>query len=430
MAGNLPVTTTTFESELQSKINTVGSSTSIKDIISYYRAGENIPTINNTALTDEIQLRLNAVSPSTTAEEFLALAASFGKISNTNQDDLQSALLAIADIPTNSELATALSPVATSADVSTSEANIIGAINGKSVGIPIGGVLPISSRQEMVEEGGNTYLRSGRVVEAGNTYTEIGGRFYSGFESSLFDTVVGEEDSTKICAVPEGFIFTADTTDNYISKYDIVGNQLGRISHNYGTLADIVYLQGYLIAIQSSNSSARVYDLDLNFVKNILLTSTDAQSACVVGSSLYYISDARITALKGVDVEAGTFEQYLGQSLEVTDKYSVNTVYGADYNPSTGTITIACNLVNTEDSTTERGTAEISVIDGELPDYTVRLVEWDVGGSVDYGMSILNNVKYSLSPSTSWSSIRKTEIAVGEFYEILDGTVPNYIRIK
>ena len=114
MAGNLPVTTATFESELQSKINTVGSSTSIKDIISYYRAGENIPTINNTALTDEIQLRLNAVSPSTTAEEFLALAASFGKISNTNQDDLQSALLAIADIPTNSELATALSLIATS----------------------------------------------------------------------------------------------------------------------------------------------------------------------------------------------------------------------------------------------------------------------------------------------------------------------------
>ena len=140
MAGNLPVTTTTFESELQSKINTVGSSTSIKDIISYYRAGENIPTINNTALTDEIQLRLNAVSPSTTAEEFLALAASFGKISNTNQDDLQSALLTIADIPTNSELATALSPIATSAeltplatsnDVSSSEANIIGAINSQ-----------------------------------------------------------------------------------------------------------------------------------------------------------------------------------------------------------------------------------------------------------------------------------------------------------
>lgn len=132
MAGNLPVTTTTFESELQSKINTVGSSTSIEDIISYYRAGENIPTINNTALTDEIQLRLNTVSPSTTAEEFLALAASFGKISNTNQDDLQSALLAIADIPTNSELATALSPVATSNNVSNSESNIIEAIDGLS----------------------------------------------------------------------------------------------------------------------------------------------------------------------------------------------------------------------------------------------------------------------------------------------------------
>lgn len=148
MAGNLPVTLTTFETELQAKINTVGAATSIEDIISYYRAGENIPTINNTALTDEVQLRLNAVSSSTTAEEFLTLAASFGKISNTNQSDLQSALLAIADIPTNSELATALNPIATSAelaplaqsselaplatsvDVSDSEAAILSAISG------------------------------------------------------------------------------------------------------------------------------------------------------------------------------------------------------------------------------------------------------------------------------------------------------------
>ena len=143
MAGNLPVTLTTFEIELQAKINTVGGGTSIEDIISYYRAGENIPTINNTALTAEVQSRLNAVSSSTTAEEFLALAASFGKVSNTNQNDLQSALLAIADIPTNSELATALSPIvtneglttaltpiATSANVSDSEAVILTAISG------------------------------------------------------------------------------------------------------------------------------------------------------------------------------------------------------------------------------------------------------------------------------------------------------------
>lgn len=147
MAGNLPVTLTTFETELQAKINTVGGGTSIEDIISYYRAGENIPTINNTALTAEVQSRLNAVSSSTTAEEFLTLAASFGKISNTNQSDLQSALLAIADIPTNSELTTALNPIVTSAElaplaksselvplatstnVSDSEANILSAVN-------------------------------------------------------------------------------------------------------------------------------------------------------------------------------------------------------------------------------------------------------------------------------------------------------------
>lgn len=144
MSGNLPVTTTTFETELQAKINTVGGSTSIEDIISYYRAGENIPTINNTALTTEVQLRLDAVSSSTTAVEFLELAASFGKISNTNQADLQSALLAIEDIPTNSELATALSPLATSAelaplatstDVSDSEANVISAINNQGGGL-------------------------------------------------------------------------------------------------------------------------------------------------------------------------------------------------------------------------------------------------------------------------------------------------------
>lgn len=155
MAGNLPVTTTTFETELQAKINTVGGATPIEDIISYYRAGENIPTINNTALTTEVQIRLDAVSSSTTAVEFLELAASFGKISNTNQADLQSALLAIADIPTNSELATALSPLATSAelaplatsaeltplatstDVSDSEANVISAINSQGGGIAI-----------------------------------------------------------------------------------------------------------------------------------------------------------------------------------------------------------------------------------------------------------------------------------------------------
>lgn len=152
MAGNLPVTLTTFETELQAKINTVGGGTSIEDIISYYRAGENIPTINNTALTAEVQSRLNAVSSSTTAEEFLALAASFGKVSNTNQNDLQSALLAIADVPTNSELVTALNPIATSAEltplaksselvplatstnVSDSEASIIGVINSQNTG--------------------------------------------------------------------------------------------------------------------------------------------------------------------------------------------------------------------------------------------------------------------------------------------------------
>lgn len=149
MAGNLPVTLTTFETELQAKINTVGGGTSIEDIISYYRAGENIPTINNTALTAEVQSRLNAVSSSTTAEEFLTLAASFGKVSNTNQNDLQSALLAIEDIPTNSELANALSPIATSTEltplaksselvplatstnVSDSETNVINAIAAK-----------------------------------------------------------------------------------------------------------------------------------------------------------------------------------------------------------------------------------------------------------------------------------------------------------
>jgi len=242
MAGNLPVTTTTFESELQSKINTVGGSTSIEDIISYYRAGENIPTINNTALTDEIQLRLNAVSSSTTAVEFLALAASFGKISNTNQDDLQSTLLAIADIPTNSELATALSPIATSAEltplaqsselaplatssnVSDSESNVISAINSKTGPLlQAKSVVQLSSELNtgqsfsIVPPDSDSFIRltllttHNQVISSTNVYA--GARKI--LDTVTFRTSIGDQNEGSATAIPARFIISEHLGANF-----------------------------------------------------------------------------------------------------------------------------------------------------------------------------------------------------------------------
>lgn len=86
MSGNIPVTTTVFESGLQSKINAVNSSTPIEDIIALVRAGELIDTIDNSAIATELQLRLDAVDGSTTPEQYIELAAAYGKVANEIKD--------------------------------------------------------------------------------------------------------------------------------------------------------------------------------------------------------------------------------------------------------------------------------------------------------------------------------------------------------
>ena len=232
MAGNLPVTLTTFETELQAKINTVGGGTSIEDIISYYRAGENIPTINNTALTAEVQSRLNAVSSSTTAEEFLTLSASFGKVGNTNQSDLQSALLAIADIPTNSELATALTPIATSAElaplatsanVSDSEANIIGAVNSKEsmVGFKLAPDLNFIANKVSVA---NNKIRISNIDPSAGftTALDLQGKFYV---ATLLFGNLNTSGSTDIKLTIDGVLIWDSSITNTGSTLSLFGSE-------------------------------------------------------------------------------------------------------------------------------------------------------------------------------------------------------------
>ena len=86
MSGNIPVTTTVFESGLQSKINAVDSSTPIEDIIALVRAGELIDTIDNSTIATELQLRLDAVDGNTTPEQYIELAAAYGKVTNEIKD--------------------------------------------------------------------------------------------------------------------------------------------------------------------------------------------------------------------------------------------------------------------------------------------------------------------------------------------------------
>ena len=90
MSGNIPVTTTIFESGLQAKINLVDSSTPIEDIIALVRAGELIDTIDNSAIATELQLRLDSVDGSTTPEQYIELAAAYGKVTNEIKDIVSS----------------------------------------------------------------------------------------------------------------------------------------------------------------------------------------------------------------------------------------------------------------------------------------------------------------------------------------------------
>lgn len=117
MSGNLNVTTTAFDTEIQSRLDAVTSATPTKDLIKLYRASELYDAADYTIFTAEVQSRLDAVDGTTDGTELLKLAASFGKIDNTNQEYLQSALSVLADIPTNDELATALSPLSTKVDL-------------------------------------------------------------------------------------------------------------------------------------------------------------------------------------------------------------------------------------------------------------------------------------------------------------------------
>ncbi len=284
MAGNLPVTLTTFETELQAKINTVGGATPIEDIVSYYRAGENIPTINNTALTAEVQSRLNAVSSSTTAEEFLTLAASFGKVSNTNQSDLQSALLAIADIPTNSELATALSPIATSSEltplaksselaplatstnVSDSESNVISAINSNTdpvlqnrTVVQLSSEINAGQSFSIVPPDSESFIRltllttSNQVISAASVYA--GTRKV--LDTIAFRTRLDNQNEDSSTAIPSRFVIAEHLGANFNST---LGSGLSlSVQFNGTVLSPISGGRGETIEIETGTTARYFY---------------------------------------------------------------------------------------------------------------------------------------------------------------------------
>jgi len=169
-------------------------------------------------------------------------AASFGKISNTNQDDLQSTLLAIADIPTNSELATALSPIATSAEltplaqsselaplatssnVSDSESNVISAINSKTGPLlQAKSVVQLSSELNtgqsfsIVPPDSDSFIRltllttHNQVISSTNVYA--GARKI--LDTVTFRTSIGDQNEGSATAIPARFIISEHLGANF-----------------------------------------------------------------------------------------------------------------------------------------------------------------------------------------------------------------------
>lgn len=143
MSGNLPFTLTSFQAEIQSRMNAVVPGTTNEELIGLYRAGE-LLGVTNTIFQAQVQTRLNAFGPGSTIDDLFELAPLVGKISNSNAADLQTVLSQVASIlaalpvstgtlATSAELAplatsAALAPLATSAELSTTESNIIAAI--------------------------------------------------------------------------------------------------------------------------------------------------------------------------------------------------------------------------------------------------------------------------------------------------------------
>lgn len=89
---NLNYTLTTFQGQIQTRLNAVTSSTTNASLITLWRSAELLTGLSFTTFQAEVQSRLDAVDGTTTDLELIQLAAIIGKISNENNDDLETLL--------------------------------------------------------------------------------------------------------------------------------------------------------------------------------------------------------------------------------------------------------------------------------------------------------------------------------------------------
>lgn len=125
MSGNISLNTTTFYSELQSRLDAVTSATPSTELIKLFRISELYDGANYTTFAAELQSRLNAVASTTTNTDLLKLAASFSKIDNKNQSDIQTLLTNVASLPDTDYFDTALGPLVDKAYLDASLQDIV-----------------------------------------------------------------------------------------------------------------------------------------------------------------------------------------------------------------------------------------------------------------------------------------------------------------
>ena len=146
MAGNLPITTVSFATEIQTRMDAVTSSTSNEELIGLFRASELINVVSST-FNAEVQNRVSAFNASSTIDDVFELSALVGKIANSNNTEITTRipvstnLLAttaqLAPLATTSQLAplatsSQLSPLSTTTQLLQVEANLNNAITASS----------------------------------------------------------------------------------------------------------------------------------------------------------------------------------------------------------------------------------------------------------------------------------------------------------
>ena len=113
MAGNLPITTVSFATEIQTRMDAVTPSTSNEELIGLFRASELINVVSST-FNAEVQNRVNAFNASSTIDDVFELSALVGKIANSNNTEITTRI----PVSTNLLATTAqLAPLATSSQL-------------------------------------------------------------------------------------------------------------------------------------------------------------------------------------------------------------------------------------------------------------------------------------------------------------------------